>query len=386
MKFINFSLILFFLAACNADYTDESANEIAPANTQTASNFFSSLVRRKTINIFTWNILRPNYKVSDYGLVWGFPPGIAKKTTLSLTAVSWELQRIGSHYADFKGNENYLLDYSFLNQKIGNNSEYGSDFATNHQAVGFPQWLAETSARLVDEHNSDGILLDWWHNNHPTRFSPVQIRSSRIEIAQALRTTLGNDAIIMANVNQTLDQDTVQYLNGVFMESWKENPKENYTLSELKEIERAMRYYEINLRYPKIIALEGWRVFSALSDADMNSLENRRSAKLFTALSVVIPTTGYVLFADNNADNPQNDHDHIFYDFYQFDAGKPIRNEIRIKDGSSYKEHERGFIGYNITGRTVSFTRENGETFSIEPRSGLFCEDRLSETTCLNSN
>lgn len=361
----------------------KSANQ-SVLNTQSTFSEPISMRNRRTINPFTWNILRPQNKTSYYGLVWGFPPPIAKNTTLSLTATSWELQRTGSHYADFEGNQNYLLNYSFLNPEIGNNAEYAGDYATNHRAPGFPEWIAGTASRIVERHNSDGVMLDWWHNNHPTKFSPSQVRSSRIAIAQALRAQLGENKIIMGNVNQNLDHDTARYLNAVFMEAWKPNPRENYTLSELREIERAIRFYEKNLKYPKIIALEGWRVFTTLSDADMNTSENRRSAKLFTALSAVIPTAGYILFADNNADNPRNDHDHLLYDFYDFDIGQPIGNEIIIKSGASFKRFENGFIAFNITGQPVSFVPNDGETIWIEPRSGLFCENKSPTRSCLS--
>jgi hypothetical protein len=344
----------------------------------------NKLSDRKTINPFAWSILRSENQPSDYGLVWGFPPPSPSRNLVTLTHISWELQRKGSHYADFKGNKPFLLDYSFLNPKRDNNAEYGADFATNHVLPNFPEWLAERSLEYVAKHKSDGVMLDWWHNNHPSNFSKTQTRSSRIKIAQELRTKLGSGAIIMGNVNQDMDRDTVKFINGVFMESWKANANQGYTQSELSKIEKAIIYYEKNLLEPKIIALEGWRRFSDLSDTDMNSSENRKMAKLFTAMSVVIPKNGYILFGDNNSDNPNNDHDHLLYDFYKFDIGKPVSGRIEIKNGAGYKEHQEGFIAYNITNGKQSFTRSNGETVDIEAKSGLFCRNVGASSDCLS--
>ena len=46
-------------------------------------------------------------------------------------------------------------------------------------------------------------------------------------------------------------------------------------------------------------------------------------AKLLTAMSVVVPTNGYILYGDNNTDTLMEITDHVFYDFYSFDIGKP---------------------------------------------------------------
>ena len=53
-----------------------------------------------------------------------------------------------------------------------------------------------------------------------------------------------------------------------------------------------------------------------LSDEDRNSSENRKMAKLLTAMSVVVPDNGYILYGDNNRDDDHTDHYHLYYDFY----------------------------------------------------------------------
>ena len=47
------------------------------------------------------------------------------------------------------------------------------------------------------------------------------------------------------------------------------------------------------------------------------------------------------------------------------------------------REHEQGFIAYNINSNKKKLTRENGQSFEIEGKSGLFCKDVGSDTECL---
>lgn len=158
----------------------------------------------------------------------------------------------------------------------------------------------------------------------------------------------------MGNVNWRKDTATVDYINGVFLELYKEpfypSSKRLYNSGELNRIEGLLSYYEQNLQEPKIIVLEGWRKTKNVTDEDRNSSENRKMAKLLTAMSVVIPTNGYILYGDNNPDRPDGDHHHILYDFYSFDIGKPTSGYNKVKSGVGYKEHKKGFIAYSITG------------------------------------
>ena len=131
----------------------------------------------------------------------------------------------------------------------------------------------------------------------------IKIEKARIAIAKKLRKKLGPDKIIMGNVNWRKDKDTVDYINGVFLELSKKESKRTYRTSELKKIEGSLNYYEKNLQPPKLVALAGWRKTKAITDEDRNTPENRKMAKLLTAMSVVINTNGYILYSDNNQDS-----------------------------------------------------------------------------------
>ena len=205
-------------------------------------------------------------------------------------------------------------------------------------------------SKSIEQNQTDGVLLDWWRDNHRPHngYSKPQVRKARIAIAKQLRKRLGPEAIIiMGNVNWTKDKATVPYINGVFLEFFKKGTKRTYKISELKKIESSLNYYEKNLQPPKLVALAGWRKTKELTDEDRNTPENRKMAKLLTAMSVVINTNGYILYSDNNPDAKNGDYHHIFYDFYKFDIGKPTSGYTKVKAGVGYKEHKQGFIAYN---------------------------------------
>ena len=104
-------------------------------------------------------------------------------------------------------------------------------------------------------------------------------------------------------------------------------------------------------------------------------------------MSVVIPKNGYIIYVDNDHDDLSTEvRDHIEYDFYSFDIGKPTSGYNKIKSGVGYKEHDKGFIAYNITGNTQKFKRKNGQEHTIEAKSGLFCKGVGAKTERLTNN
>ena len=151
-------------------------------------------------------------------------------------------------------------------------------------------------------------------------------------------------------------------------------------------MEQLIIYYEKNLQYPKLIALEGWRKTTANTVQDRNSSENRKMAKLLTAMSVVIPTNGYILYADNNNDTPNGDHNHNYYDFYSFDIGEPVGDYEKLANGVGIKKHQKGFIAYNRNSRPHILNLDSDVNLVIEGTSGLFCKKKSSGYDCLPSD
>jgi hypothetical protein len=187
---------------------------------------------------------------------------------------------------------------------------------------------------------------------------------------------MGDEFIILGNVNWGKDTSTHHLINGVFLELYKTPyPRQNaYTLSEIEEIERLIEFHDTHLREPKLIALEPWRITKEVSYDDRNTLENRKYAKLFTAMATVIPKNGYILYADGNPDTPSNDHAHAYYDFYKIDLGKPTSSMTKIDSGIAYKEFEQGVIIYNRTNQPVRVKFEKGE-IDVEALEGVICRE-----------
>ena len=336
---------------------------------------------RKTINAFkAWNS-----RIDDtgYGLVWSGSKR-NKPRAIALNEVYWNYT-----YTDepLSGIKKYLT-----NRNWDHDAEYGKTLANKIIDPEFQNLIVDEMARKLKANKTDGIMLDWWHDHHQSSsgYSKHQVRMARTAIAKKLRAKIGPEKIILGNVNWRKDTATVPYINGVFLELYKEpyNSSGNrlYGNQELQKIESLLNYYEEKLQTPKLIALEGWRKTKSVTDEDRNTPENRQMAKLLTAMSVVIPTNGYILYADNNPDTPNGDHAHLFYDFYSFDIGKPTSGYNNVRSGVGYKEHDKGFIAYNITGSSKKFKRKNGQEHTIEAKSGLFCKDVGAKTECLSNN
>ena len=192
----------------------------------------------------------------------------------------------------------------------------------------------------------------------------------------------------MGNVNYYIERTTVNEINGVYLELNKQKNKADtqrtYNYSELKKIENSLKYYNQNLRAPKLIAVEARRKTLEVSNNDRNSPENRQMSKLLTAMTTVIADNGYINYVDNDHDDLNSPvRDYIKYDFYSFDIGMPSSKMVKIKSGAGYKMFDRGVIAYNITWQDINF-EVLGNSLLIKAGSGLFCASRNGSFDCLS--
>jgi len=341
-----------------------------------ANGLEEKLGMRETINPF--NSWQPDKGTSAYGLYWDNKSQSSNKT-ITLITPNW------NYYYPNRG-DNYPGIEKFLTDRPWNHDEeYGKTVAVDLLHPDFIPYFVELVGKL--KKGSDGILLDWWHNYHHNGLSEAQMEKFRLNLLRSIRDSYGNDFVILGNVNWRKDSKTAPFLSGVYMELYKEPYEKSgdrlYTSSELKKIQGLIDFYQKNLGYPKIIALQGWRKTQSLTDADRNTSENRRIAMIFTAMSAVIPDNGYILYSDNNPDSPNGDHDHILYDFYDFDIGQPIKSAVRLSPTSRYREFEGGVIGYNIGSGAESLTVQ-GVELEISPGQAIFCRFGPSIPECLN--
>lgn len=365
----------------------------------------AKLAQRKTINPFApwleWYASMPGITSKSYDLTWNGTFGwqkwtcehLVRSSAINLVQSEWQAVQkpwklhSGSRYLSDKFISNKLYRYNNGSAPYGDYSESDPRYFTELGDAQLPNALVDAWTRATSWKSCtspDGVIFDYWHAEHPEAFNKETISSARRRIVEKFRATFGDDFLVMANVNWNHDKKTSKSLNGVFLELWKDKSDRLYTLNELKKVEKILIFYEQNLRFPKLIALEGWRKTLSLTQKDRMSDENVRMAKLLTAMSVVVPSHGYILYSDNNRDDQRHDHYHSLYDFYSFDIGKPTGPRVKVSNGVSYKQHQEGFIAYNITSRAKSFEiNGSNRTVSIEAKSGLFCKETGDAFDCL---
>jgi hypothetical protein len=165
-----------------------------------------------------------------------------------------------------------------------------------------------------------------------------------------IRKKAGDDFLIFGNTNWHKYSNLVSPINGVFLELYKSPYYERsdiYTFEEIAEMEELIKFNEKHLRYPKLIAFEPWRITDKSDPYNRTSEDNLRFARLYSAMATVIPEHGYILYADNNPDFEDGDHDHHYYDVYSVDLGKPVSKYTPIAKGVAYKKFEKGYIAFN---------------------------------------
>ena len=221
----------------------------------------------------------------------------------------------------------------------------------------------------------DGIMLDWWNEDYAT--SPVSVDDwsatiltpeteleARLAILRKIREQVDDDFLILVNANMRQIPKSAPYVNGLFMECYKQAHAKGYNLNQILQMEKTLLWAEQHLREPRINCLEGWRVVTDyMGDlntrvAERNSPENLQWMRMITALSLT-HSDGYVLFGDDNA-IPAPDHLHNWYDFWDAELGQPIQEKAVQHQGVAglfLREFENGWAVYNRSGgtRTVTF-------------------------------
>ncbi len=237
------------------------------------------------------------------------------------------------------------------------------------------QLIVKKAVALKQSGLFDGIMLDWWNEDAATSpiaandwsetiLTPGSELEARLSLLRKIRGEVGDDFLILVNANQRQIPKSAGYVNGIFMECYKTEYQNGYTLNQIKQIEHTLHWAEQHLKAPRINCLEGWRVVTDyLGDlniriAERNSAENRQWMRMITTLSLT-HSDGYLLFSDDNA-IPTPDHLHNWYSFWDAELGQPIQEraqQYRDASGLFIREFENGWAVYNRSGspQPVSF-------------------------------
>lgn len=232
----------------------------------------------------------------------------------------------------------------------------------NFENEEFQDNVARQAKIAVESGVYDGVMLDW---------------SGHLGIIKKIRAAIGDDKLIIVNIHDNVDNARLykDYINGAFMELnppdakrmpvdyFVENNIAEAYIGSWKSIEDALLYYEANFREPQVNCLECWG-----NRGDFTRM------RAITTMSLTI-SDGYVLYADPNP-LVTPDHYHDWYEYWDFELGRPKAKGVLTSDGYWCREYDGGTVVYNPEGnadivvtfpetRTRVGTAERGCSFIV---------------------
>ena len=242
----------------------------------------------------------------------------------------------------------------------------------------------------------DGVMFDWWSETSSTTasldwsFTYLTLEEEidgRISLLKKIRKNVSSDFLIIVNTNDNKILLSAPYVNGAYMECYKDIYNIPYKYEHIKKIEKTLIWAEENLREPRINSLEGWRVVKNLDESlkitlkERETKENLRWMRLFTTMSLTL-SDGYVLFSDDNA-LPRYDHGHNYYKFWQNPIGLSIsKKKILFQNFNDVyiREYENAVVIYNGSKENIEFilgkkyfntvTKKYGKSFKLDSLDG----------------
>ncbi len=189
--------------------------------------------------------------------------------------------------------------------------------------------------------------LEGWERQYYRTFE--QELEARISMIRRIRANVPDDFLILCNSNWAKLPITGSYINGGFMETFRDG-YDVYQNKTLAEIEDALLWYEANVREPQINCLRGEGIPTEPAD----SPTNRRFMRLFTTMSLTL-SDGYTLYTTG-----RYGQEHFWYSFWDADLGQPVgptaqRYQEDIE--SLYiREFTNGWAVYNRSGQAQAIT------------------------------
>ena len=292
-----------------------------------------------------------------------------------LTAINWAYQwTYGKVVKFYPGVEKY-----YTNIKYGKDSaHYEPQTAVNVFDQTYSDYIAERAAIIVGKNKTDGIVLDWWHDNHPivdqTARTRSQFKKKRNEIIQKFRQNLGSNKLIIANVGARKATDTHDNLNGVFIEfipSWF--PVVGYNCRDFLLAEQLLQLHDKHLLPPKVIAFKPMR---SLNYQKAQSGFNLQLSRLYAAMAAVVPRNGFIHYQNDDPMNKNLNREKIRgfrFPVYGIDLGGKTSGFTKLKNGVGYREFQHGIVVYNATKNDQKISLPNGETLYLGNLNAAFC-------------
>ena len=201
------------------------------------------------------------------------------------------------------------------------------------------------------------VLVDWgleeWERQYYRTFE--QELEARVSMIQRIRANVPDDFLILCNSNRSKLPITGSYINGGFMETFREG-HDVYQNKALAAIEDSLLWYEANVREPRINCLRG----EGIPTEPPDSPTNRRWMRLFTTMSLTC-SDGYVLYTTGH-----HGQGHFWYPFWDADLGRPVEPTARRyqEDIESLyiREFTNGWAVYNRSGEPQTITLPTSAT------------------------
>ena len=192
----------------------------------------------------------------------------------------------------------------------------------------------------------DGIFMDAWSEDEadvPGVDTAAHLyHGNRVEalvsLVKRIREAVGDDFLIIVNTRTLKIPRSAPYVNGAHMETWDSE----YPRKRLIEIENALSWYEENLRYPQINALE----IRINPSEPWDSPANQQLARATTTLTLT-HSNGYIMIVGQNK-LP------YWYPFFDAPLGRPIGEKGQLYeaiDGLFIREFTGGWAVYNRSGK-----------------------------------
>ena len=312
---------------------------------------------------------------ATFMLRWQVTPGITREMFTRIGGDLEAAQAIRDRYLALNPNMVFLVEIRIHNHSslsaFSPNSDFwlkdangqnvynhGGEIMINLMNPELQDLLIERIVSIAQCGLFDGVVFDGFNNN-ATSFvgrahyphTNEEIIASTTRILRGVRDRVREDFLILVNANRSKPTTYAEYIDGSFMELGRDHP-EGYTYRELIEIEDILLWNELNLRAPQINCLEG----EGIGTEPPDSPENRRWMRLFTTMGLT-HSDGYVLYNTGKRFHGGPDHEHIWYDFWDADLGRPVGGAetkgqlYDNRNGVFIREFTNGWAVYNRSGK-----------------------------------
>ena len=210
-----------------------------------------------------------------------------------------------------------------------------------YDGIMFDAGWSDAGPVLVD------YALEEWERQYYRTFE--QELEARVSMIQRIRAGVPDDFLILCNSNWAKLPITGSYINGGFMETFRDG-YDVYQNKTLAEIEDALLWYEANVREPRINCVRG----EGIPTESPDSPNNRRWMRLFTTMSLTL-SDGYALYSTGHHAST-----HFWYSFWDADLGQPVGPTARRYqediEGLYIREFTNGWAVYNRSGEPQTIT------------------------------